>query len=106
MACRGGNNSQEHVKQGLFFRFNLVFKGFSKDIEIPYNLQLTFVKELLAWISWNLTKLSYIKSIYFVIKKNWKILIGGNLQKKTVCKFLKNPSFGYKFPNVFALLGI
>ena len=48
MACRASNNSQDHVKQGLFFGFNLVFKGFSKDIEIPYNLQLTFVKELMA----------------------------------------------------------
>ena len=48
MACRGGNNCQEHVKQGLFSLCNLVFKGFIKDIGIPYNFQLAFVKELPA----------------------------------------------------------
>ena len=51
MACRVGNNCQEHVKQVIFFRCNLVFVGFSRDIqcdiEIPINFQFGFVKELL-----------------------------------------------------------
>ena len=51
MACSRGNNCQEHLKQGIFPRYNLVFKGFSRDIEIPFNFQLAFVKELLAEIS-------------------------------------------------------
>ena len=51
MACRGGNNCQEYVKQEVFSQCNLVFKGFSRDIEIPYNFQLAFVKELSAEIS-------------------------------------------------------
>ena len=57
MACSGSNNCQEHVKHGVFPRYNLVFKGFSRDIETPFNFQLAFVKKLLAEISWNFTKL-------------------------------------------------
>ena len=51
MACSGSNNCQEHVKHGVFPRYNLVFKGFSRDIETPFNFQLAFVKKLLAEIS-------------------------------------------------------
>lgn len=40
MACRGGNDCQEHVRQGVVSRCNLVFKGFGRDIEIPYSFQL------------------------------------------------------------------
>ena len=50
MVRKAGNNCLEHVKLGVFSSCNLVFKGLTRDIEIPYSFQLAFVKELLAEI--------------------------------------------------------
>ena len=74
MTCIGSNNCQEHVKQIVFFRRNLVFMGLSRDIQcdikIPFNFQFGFVEELLFEISGNFTNLLYINCIYFLRKKN------------------------------------
>ena len=70
MACRDVNNRHEHVKQEVFSCCNLVLKGCWNP---PYNLQVAFVKELSAKISWNFTKLSYLNSIYFLSKKKMQI---------------------------------
>ena len=83
-----------NMLNGVFSRFKLVFKGFSRDIGIPYNFQLTIMKELFVEISGNFTKLSYINSIYFRKKKNWKFLIE---RENTGVKLLKTPFSGTNF---------
>ena len=61
-----------HVKTRVTLKYFVTdcgFKGFSMDTEMPYSFQNVFVKEVLAEISWNFTKFTYINSSYFLSKK-------------------------------------